>query len=115
MDFKWIKQHPLSACSVGDIETIEDEERIAELKEGKFIAPYDPTTDTIEEVDPVKELQELELKYQTLVKENAELSAKIAELTVSQSGAASVSSSGVATAAVENPPSESQTPDTKKK
>lgn len=79
-DFKWIKQHPLSACSVGDVETIEDEERVAELKEGKYITPYDPANDTTEEVDPIKELNAAEEKYQSLLKVNGELEAENAAL-----------------------------------
>lgn len=80
MEFKWIKQHPLSACSVGDVETIEDEARIAELKEGKYITPYDPANDTAEEVDPIKELNAAEEKYQSLLKVNGELEAENAAL-----------------------------------
>jgi len=80
MDFKWIKQHPLSACSVGDVETIEDEERIAELKEGKYITPYDPTKDEAEEVDPIKELEAAEEKYQSMVDIFKELESKYVTL-----------------------------------
>lgn len=71
--YKWIKQHPLSACSVGDIEFIEDEARVAELKESKYITPYDPTTDTVEEVDTVQELNKLSKENDQLKAENEEL------------------------------------------
>lgn len=38
---KWIKFHPLSACSVGDLEEIPDKERLEKLLEGKYVTPQD--------------------------------------------------------------------------
>lgn len=65
MEYKWIKQHPLSACSVGDVEEISDE-RAEDLLKGKYITPYDPTNDVAIEVDPVEELNALRAENDTL-------------------------------------------------
>jgi hypothetical protein len=38
---KWIKFHPLSACSVGDTEEIPDKERVQKLMEDKYVTPIE--------------------------------------------------------------------------
>lgn len=33
----WLKNHPLSACFVGEVEVIEDNKRLEALKDGGFV------------------------------------------------------------------------------
>jgi hypothetical protein len=41
MKVKWLKFHPLSACSVGDTEEIKDEERRKALIADKYVCPIE--------------------------------------------------------------------------